>query len=197
MSKKKQQEVSTSSASSTNVAMGTVVAFMLNSNNIPVGWLPCNGTTIPSQYQELITALGSSTTPNLSGRNLLGAGTTTDTNGVARTFNLNETGGEYSHELVISEIPSHQHLGWGGSGTNWGGETGYSTNNGYTGSGKIDSDNRLAGSTYTGGNILEDDTIPMDNSNTVTGTIPGTTSRHNIVQPYYTVNYIIYTGSNS
>jgi microcystin-dependent protein len=194
MKKEEKNDVSVSSVSTGGVPMGTIVAFMLNSDNIPKGWLPCNGTEIPSQYQDFITALGKSTTPNLSGRTITGAGTTTDANSVTKTFSLNATGGEYTHELSLTEMPSHQHLGWGGSTTNWGGDTGNSTNKGYTGCGKIDSDNKLAGSTYTGGNLPEDSIIPMDGSDTITGNMPGTTSPLSMMQPYYTVNFIIYTG---
>lgn len=47
------------------------------------------------------------------GRVLLGAGSGSDDRGDNRTFNVGDTGGEYSHQLTIDEIPSHQHAGWG------------------------------------------------------------------------------------
>lgn len=179
-----------------SVPMGTVVAFLLNKANIPAGWLPCDGSNIPSQYQQLITALGSNNTPNLSGRTLAGTGTGTDTAGMSINWSLGNTGGEYQHKLSIEEMPSHQHFGWGEHGTNnWGGSTGYSTNNGYTGSNKTDSDNNLFGSTYAGG-IFQDAPIATTNGS-VAGVNPGITAPHNNMQPYYVVNYIIYTGVNS
>ena len=178
------------------VPMGTVVAFLLPSGNITAGWLPCDGSTIPAdKYPDLISALNSSTTPNLNGRVLLGTGTGVDLNNLSQSFTLNQTGGEYQNTLNQEQMPSHQHLGWGGGGTNWGGTTSISSNSGFTGSGKIDSDNRMAGSTYTGGVLAEDSLIAMDND-TLTANKAGVTQGHNNVQPYYAVNYIIYTGVN-
>ena len=43
------------------------------------------------------------------GRTLIGEGTGSDSNGLVKTFINNTTGGEYSHKLTISEIPSHSH----------------------------------------------------------------------------------------
>lgn len=178
------------------VPMGTVIAFLLPAGNIPAGWLPCDGSEIPAdKYPDLISALNSSTTPKLNGLVLLGTGTGVDLNNLSKDFTLNETGGEYENTLNQLQMPSHQHLGWGGGGTNWGGTTSISTNNKFTGSGKIDSDNRMAGSTYTGGKLSEEALIAMDNGN-LTANEPGITQGHNNIQPYYAVNYIIYTGVN-
>jgi microcystin-dependent protein len=195
MKKKEQNQASVSSTSMGNIPMGTVVAFMLNSNNIPMGWLPCNGTEIPSKYQELITALGSVTTPNLSGRTPIGTGTTTDANGFPLTVSLNDTGGEFTHKLTEAEMPSHQHFGWGEHGQgNWG--TGLSNQNVYTGSQKTDTDNNLYGSTFTGG-TYDSESSQISTSNGTTHTAKGNVEAHNVVQPYYVVNFIIYTGEDS
>ena len=43
------------------------------------------------------------------GRTLIGEGTGTDSNGLVQTFTNNSTGGEYTHKLTISEMPSHTH----------------------------------------------------------------------------------------
>lgn len=43
------------------------------------------------------------------GRVLIGAGTGTDANGKQMTFTAGATGGEYSHQLSIDELPSHTH----------------------------------------------------------------------------------------
>ncbi len=43
------------------------------------------------------------------GRMLLGAGTGTDSRGEARSFAGGSSGGEYSHILTVSELPSHNH----------------------------------------------------------------------------------------
>ena len=43
------------------------------------------------------------------GRTIIGAGTGTDSNGLVQTFSNGSTGGEYTHTLNISEMPSHTH----------------------------------------------------------------------------------------
>lgn len=43
------------------------------------------------------------------GRTLIGAGTGTDVNSTSQTFTANDTGGEYTHKLTSSEMPSHDH----------------------------------------------------------------------------------------
>ena len=44
------------------------------------------------------------------GRTLVGEGTGTDINGNVSTFAVNNTGGEYSHTLTTSQLPSHSHI---------------------------------------------------------------------------------------
>lgn len=43
------------------------------------------------------------------GRTLVGAGTGTDSNNLAMTFNAGATGGEYKHQLSVGEMPAHNH----------------------------------------------------------------------------------------
>lgn len=130
----------TASGPSTAIAMGmvplgTVVAFALQyAANVPPGWLLCDGSAIPPQYQGLITALGSNYTPNLTGRTLVGAGT---------GWLLASTGGEAEHALSAEEMPSHQHFGWGEKGgkDNWAGggkSLGNSSSADFTGSAATD-----------------------------------------------------------
>lgn len=47
--------------------------------------------------------------PLAPGRVLLGAGSGTDSRGDTRAFTAGSTGGEYSHQLAVSEIPAHAH----------------------------------------------------------------------------------------
>lgn len=43
------------------------------------------------------------------GRTLIGAGTGTDANSTQMAFSAGATGGEYSHQLTVNEMPSHNH----------------------------------------------------------------------------------------
>ena len=45
------------------------------------------------------------------GRVLIGAGKGTDINGTSMEFKVGATGGEYSHQLTVGELPSHRHIG--------------------------------------------------------------------------------------
>ena len=68
---------------------GLIVAWN-NAGSIPSGWILCDGT---------------SNTPDLRGKFILGAG-----QGVGLTNrNLTDTGGEETHVLTIPEMPSHTH----------------------------------------------------------------------------------------
>ncbi|RKG64310.1 hypothetical protein D7V80_27350 [Corallococcus sp. CA054B] len=152
-----------------HVPLGTIVAFALSADNIPDGWLLCDGETIPGQYQELITALGSTNTPDFRGRTLIGAGTPvnvtqsdgTSPNFPSQTWPAQYTGGEYSHTLSTNEIPPHSHTNDS--------KFGYS----------IDSQ---SGSE-----------IPLMCYEPASGTTGSTGSGapHNNMQPYFTVHYII------
>lgn len=48
-------------------------------------------------------------TPFAQGRTLVGAGTSTDVNGVDRSFAEGSTGGTYQNALSTSQLPSHSH----------------------------------------------------------------------------------------
>ena len=43
------------------------------------------------------------------GRTIVGAGTGTDENNVQKVFEIEQTGGEYEHKLIVAEMPSHTH----------------------------------------------------------------------------------------
>ena len=73
---------------------GLIVAWN-NAGSIPSGWILCDGT---------------SNTPDLRGRFILGAGQgTVDINGIALLQTFGTTGGEVNHTLVVAEMPSHTH----------------------------------------------------------------------------------------
>ena len=79
-----------------------------NNEMYPVGSIYI--TTSISTASELEKTLGVGTWESYaSGKTLVGAGTGTDSNSISKTFKVNETGGEYTHNLTTSEIPSHSH----------------------------------------------------------------------------------------
>lgn len=64
---------------------GLIVMWSGSTSTIPSGWLLCNG---------------SNGTPDLRNRFIVGAGS---------TYSVGSTGGEASHVLTVSEMPSHTH----------------------------------------------------------------------------------------
>lgn len=139
----------------------------------PSGWLICDGTAVSREtYSDLFLAIGTaygggdgSTTfniPNLKGRVPVGF------NSAETEFNtLGKTGGEKTHKLTVSEMPSHSHSIV--KQTNSTTRAPCFTLDAYLSDGPISSVTGLINS--TGGN-----------------------GAHNILQPYIALNYIIYTG---
>jgi microcystin-dependent protein len=172
--------------SSAQLPVGTIVAFLQSSANIPSNWFLCDGkTVIPAQYMELIQALGSDLTPNLCGRTLIGAGAPPypaprQSDGSFPNFapgaewEVGDTGGEFQHQLVTTEIPAHNHFfdssQWFGFG--------------------------LGPSTWITGDdgrwVMCQQGTAGDMSKVIVPT--GGDGAHNTMQPYYAVNYIIYGG---
>jgi microcystin-dependent protein len=77
----------------------------------PKGWALCNGQLLPiNQNQALFSLLGTTfggdgrvnfSLPNLQGRTPIHVG---------NSHTLGERGGEQSHTLTVSEIPTHTHV---------------------------------------------------------------------------------------
>ena len=67
-------------------------------------------STSISSAKDVATTLGVGTWKSYAqGRTLVGVGTGTDSNDISKIFKIDAEGGEYSHTLTISEIPSHSH----------------------------------------------------------------------------------------
>ena len=117
------------------------------------------------------------------GRTIIGVGTGTDINGLVQTFTNGSMGGEYTHTLNISEMPSHTHtqnphfhrVGFDNGKSRIG-----------LNSGSVDSDiSMYIGSYAYGGRAytMITDAVTATNNNT------GGNSSHNNVEPY-TVTYM-------
>ena len=148
------------------IPIGTIVSFILETSNIPEGWLLCDGKAIDgNKYPEAGNNSLITKTPNLGGLVLLG----TNPN-----YPLNSKGGSERVTLSEEQMPPHTHkinfYDWGSS---QGGGTGHASKLNYTGS--------QATTLTTGGSIPE-------------GEEDAVTEGHNNMQPYYSANYIIYVG---
>ena len=98
------------------------------------------------------------------GRTLISAGKGTDSNNESKTFSVGTTGGEYNHKLVVSEIPSHNHI----------------------------SLKSFEGATndYLGGSASDYGTVPGSSSSGISNfmsSFTGGDGSHNNIQPYIVV----------
>jgi microcystin-dependent protein len=164
--------------SGANPFLGEIALFAFNF--APVGWLQCNGQTLPiASNQALFSLLGTfyggngSTTfmlPNLQGRVVISQG-----QGAGLSLHgIGDTGGEETHLLTQSEMPTHNHT--------------------------------LNASSTTGNSASPQNNYPAVNSEGVlqySSSFPNTTmaaasigtagssSAHNNMQPYLVMNYCI------
>jgi microcystin-dependent protein len=152
---------------------------MFAGNFAPVGWMFCEGQTIPiSENDALFTLIGTTyggdgeqtfQLPNLQSRIPIHAGTGPDGN----TYQLGEMSGVESVTLSGQQIPIHNHTFLG---TSNGANTGNPTNKVLAQSGNV---------TYM---IVADPTVSM---NGAAVTPVGGSQPHENCQPFLCINYII------
>ena len=149
--------------------IGAILPF--SGDNIPNGWLLCDGSVIEQEdYPELFEVLAGKygiisreeiRLPDLRGKVTVGKDSTD-----ADFDTLGNTGGEKTHTLTVSELPSHSHII--NSFRQY--ETGSST------------DSSKLGRTTTGAD---------GGSSTIATGGTGGNEAHNNLQPYIVTNYII------
>lgn len=154
--------------------IGTILPY--SGTTLPEGYLACDGTAVSrTTYSDLFSAIGTtygsgdgSTTfnlPDLKGKVPVGQDAN-DTDFDA----LGDSGGEKTHKLVTSEMPSHQHkIRRDGSGVEVGIQGGGATGNAFAG-------------TWSNTNIYSG-SVQTENI--------GGNGAHNNLQPYIVINYII------
>ncbi len=90
-------------AAANGVPTGAIRPFLGEDDEVPSGWLLCDGNTIPDATKSgkaLADLLGDTKTPNLIGRFLTGAG---------EGYTLKQTGGLNKVALSVAQLPSHSH----------------------------------------------------------------------------------------
>lgn len=152
---------------------------------LPSGYLWCDGSSYnTADYPTLFAAVGYTygggggtfNVPDMRGRVAIGldningnqANVLTPTYTPNRNI-LGASTGEESHELLITEMEAHQHLGWGehpGAFSGW--PFGIYGPQGFAGSNATDTDNTLfysswAGGTGASGGFGKDPTVPHNN----------------------------------
>lgn len=154
-----------------NLLIGEIIEYA--GESMPGGYLVCDGSAVSrTEYSELFDVIGTlygsgdgSTTfnlPDLRGRVVTGLNTTNS------NFNiLGKTGGEETHTLTVSEIPSHNHT--------------ITTFRQYQ-------DGTSTDSTKIGRTIPAAD---GGDASSITSNQTGGGQAHNNLQPYITINYLI------
>ena len=142
--------------------------------NEPAGWFDCNGRVLNVVvYSDLFNSIrytfgGSDSSfniPDMRGR--VGVGSGTGTSLTART--LGNTGGEESHTLTVSEMPSHSH--------------------------SLTRRSNLDEGAYDTGNVHQDESSAATTDRADLGPFNtssvGSNTPHNVMQPFVVLRYLI------
>lgn len=172
---------------------------MYSGTTAPKGWMLCDGTAISrTSYAKLFDVIGTaygagdgSTTfnlPNLQGRVPIG---------VSSDHALATTGGAETHTLTATQIPAHTHGSKTLTGT-FNVRSGPSNTYTVNGTSGIASVNRTTWSGSHGVFNVSSATNPVIEGTTINATHEHTSvggnGAHNNMQPFLTINYIIYCG---
>jgi microcystin-dependent protein len=144
------------------VPIGAIIMWAGSVGSIPTGWGLCNGTVY-----------GTITSPDLTGRFVVGAGQSITSNPFTNPYGVGDMGGEEFHQLTIPEMPSHSHVSAFGNGTCTGSGCGSTYGGSSYGGAPI--------STYAAGG-------DPDNKDAKGNPL---TLPHNNMPPYYALAYII------
>ena len=90
--------------------VATTAFVMTAIKNAMLAAFPVGTVISTSNSANPSTYLGGTWEQFAQGRTLVGAGTGTDSNNLAMTFNAGDVGGEYKHQLSVREMPSHGHM---------------------------------------------------------------------------------------
>ncbi|GIK42363.1 MAG: hypothetical protein BroJett011_61960 [Chloroflexota bacterium] len=167
-------------------------------DNPPPGWLICDGSTLytdeyPYLFQTIYWIYGGYTgeenqfkIPDFRGRVPVGWDASK-----SEFDGYGETGGEISHTLTINEMPSHSHIqNAHNHSQNPHNHTVYGTLTSAAGTAR----RTLVGVAAGNDNSISADTTATNNPATATNQNTGGGQPHNNLQPYLTLNFIIYTG---
>ncbi|NJO58811.1 MAG: phage tail protein [Richelia sp. RM2_1_2] len=184
--------------------IGTVATFA--GSTPPANWLICDGSTVSrTEWLDLFNVIGvtygagnGSTTfnlPDARGRAIIGAGQGT---GLSNR-SLGTTGGTETQAITIDQLAAHTHTAnhsHTGTTDSAGAHTHTVPLGGPAGASGGDRVYPQTGSQNTGSSGAHTHTLSIASAN-VTSSSVGAGQPHNNMQPFITMNYIIFGGSNS